>query len=414
MVRAAYTAAFAGRRGERPERATHGLRPDARVEDGLAGGRLGRARWWAPDALAPKSIDKWASAGPNGAFRTPGGKWRMLFENVAVAGLAHVDAPHRITSAEFEDRLAPTYERLGIRPGILRDVAGIEARRWWDEGVQPSDAATLAARKVLDESGVSPDRIGVLVNTSVCRDFVEPSTACLVHGKLGLAPSCLNFDIGNACLAFLNAMEMVGSLLERGAIEYGLIVDGEGSRSIQQVTIERMLGADMDEASFRRQFATLTLGSGAVAMLMTRRDLAPDGAVFKGGVMRAATQHSGLCWGHNDHMETDTKALLFAGVSLAQQTWKGAEQLLGWQGAELDELVMHQVSAVHTATLCQTLGLDSRKALLTFPELGNVGPASVPITLSKAVEAGRITKGDRVALMGIGSGLNCAMFELVW
>jgi 3-oxoacyl-[acyl-carrier-protein] synthase III len=338
----------------------------------------------------------------------------MLFQNVAVAGLAHVDAPHRVTSAELEDRLAPTFERLGIRLDVLRTLAGIEARRWWDEGVQPSDAATMAAEKLLGEVDVPRDRIGVLVNTSVCRDFVEPSTACLVHGNLGLAPTCLNFDIGNACLAFLNAMELVGSLIERGAVDYGLIVDGEGSRYIQQVTIERMLQPEMDERSFRKQFATLTLGSGGVAMLLTRRDLAPDGAVFRGGVMRSATQHSRLCWGQNHHMETDTKKLLFAGVELALETWKTAQEALGWKASELDELVMHQVSAVHTSTLCQTLGLDMKKALLTFPELGNVGPASVPITLSKAVEAGRVTKGDRVALMGIGSGLNCAMFELVW
>ena len=54
------------------------------------------------------------------------------------------------------------------------------------------------------------------------------------------------------------------------------------------------------------------------------------------------------------------------------------------------------------------------KVLETYPELGNVGPAGVPIALSKAVEAGRIQVGDRIALMGIGSGLNCTMAEIVW
>ena len=80
----------------------------------------------------------------------------------------------------------------------------------------------------------------------------------------------------------------------------------------------------------------------------------------------------------------------------------------------LNELVLHQVSAVHTAKLCKALGLDVNKALLTFPSLGNIGPASLPITLSKSIEQGRVKSGDRVGLLGIGSGLNCAMSEIRW
>jgi 3-oxoacyl-[acyl-carrier-protein] synthase-3 len=338
----------------------------------------------------------------------------MQFENVAVAGLAHVEAPHRIPSTQLEDRLAATCERLELRPDLLRSLAGIEARRWWDPGTRPSDAATLAAAKVLEETGVPREKIGVLVNTSVCRDFLEPSTASIVHGNLKLPATCRNYDLGNACLAFINAMELVGMQIERGVIDYGLIVDGESSRDIQEATIERMRGPDMTASQFRREFASLTLGSGGVAMVLTRRELCPDGPALRHGVMRAATEHAKLCWGHATHMETDTKALLFAGVELAMQTWQAAQAELGWKAAELDELVLHQVSAVHTTMLCQALGLDASKALLTFPEYGNIGPASVPFTLAKAREAGRLSKGGRVALMGIGSGLNCAMFELGW
>lgn len=338
----------------------------------------------------------------------------MKFTDVAIAGLAYAEAPHRVPSTQFEDELADTFARLEVRPDVLRSLAGIEARRWWDPGTKPSDAATLAARKVLGESGVDPAKIGVLVNTSVCRDFLEPSTASIVHGNLGLPSTCMNFDLGNACLAFVNAIEMVGALIERRAIEYALIVDGEGSRDIQEATLARMKSGDMTAAQFRKEFASLTLGSGGVAMLLTHRDNAPDGPRVVGGVSRAATQHARLCWGHATHMETETKQLLFAGVTLARETWAAAQETLGWSDAVLDELVLHQVSLVHMATLCQTLGITMSKALLTFPQLGNVGPASVPITLHQAVAAGRIQKGNRVALMGIGSGINVSMLELVW
>ena len=71
----------------------------------------------------------------------------MLFKNVSIAGLAHVDAPHTLTSQEINERLKPTLDRLGIRVDVLGDIAGIHARRMWDEDVQASDAATLAARR---------------------------------------------------------------------------------------------------------------------------------------------------------------------------------------------------------------------------------------------------------------------------
>ena len=76
----------------------------------------------------------------------------MNFENVSVLSVAHVDAPHRITSEEIEKQLAPTMERLGIRPDLLRDLSGIMERRVWDEGMQPSQAAAMAGEPPLLKS----------------------------------------------------------------------------------------------------------------------------------------------------------------------------------------------------------------------------------------------------------------------
>lgn len=338
----------------------------------------------------------------------------MHFHNVSILGVAHVDAPLRVTSAELSGRLAGTLERLGMRPDVLETASGIVARRYFPDGTQPSHAAALAAEEVLAQTGLDRAKIGILVNTSVCRDYIEPSTACLVHHRLGLPPECVNFDIGNACLAFMNGMQIVGNMIERGQLDYGLIVDGEDARHVQDATIERLNRPETTAQQFRDQFATLTLGSGGAAMILCRSDLAPDGHRFVGAVSRAATQHSGLCRGQVDQMYTDAKALLFAGLELAGETYAHAQTALGWAGPALDEYVLHQVSGTHTAMLCQALGLDLAKVLAIYPEFGNIGPASVPIVLSKAAQAGRLKKGNRIGLMGIGSGLNCSMAEVVW
>jgi 3-oxoacyl-[acyl-carrier-protein] synthase-3 len=338
----------------------------------------------------------------------------MRFENVSIISVSHIDAPHRVASADIESRLAPTLERLGMRPDLLRDASGIEARRFWDEDVQPSDVATQAARLAIESSGIEADRLGILINTSVCRDYVEPSTACLVHGNLGLPSTCMNFDLGNACLGFINGMDMVGNMIDRGQIDYGIVVDGESSRFVTERTIAQLLDPSIDEAAFRASFATLTLGSGAAAMVLGRSDLAPEGHRFLGGVNQAATEHNRLCFGQVDRMVTDTRSLLVAGLGLAARTWQLASAEFGWTSDVLDWLVLHQVSKPHTEKLSELLGLDVSKIYRLYPEYGNIGPAGVPIVLSKLASEGKLAAGQRIALMGIGSGLNCTMAEVVW
>lgn len=338
----------------------------------------------------------------------------MKFKNVVIQSLTAVDPPIRVTSIEIEKQLKATFDRLGIRDNLLEEVSGIGARRFWEDGTLPSDAATLAAEKVLDDAGIDRGKIGVIINTSVCRDYLEPSTACIVHGNLGLADNCLNFDVGNACLAFLNGMDIASRMIERTEIDYALIVDGESSRPITEATIERLQDPDVGAEQFRAEFASLTLGSGAAAMILARKELAPQGHPYLGSVSRSATEFNKLCQGQMDRMVTDTRILLSEGLKLASKTFLAAKIAFGWVASELDQFIIHQVSKVHTDSLVKLLGLDPEKVHAIYPEMGNIGPASVPIVLAKAAELGRIKRGDRVALLGIGSGLNCSMAEIIW
>ena len=338
----------------------------------------------------------------------------MLFKNVSIAGLAHIDAPHTLTSQEINERLKPTLDRLGIRTDVLGDIAGIHARRMWDDGQQASDVATLAARKALLDAGIGVEKIGLLVNTSVSRDYLEPSTASIVSGNLGVGDECMTFDVANACLAFINGMDIAARMLERGEIDYALVVDGETANLVYEKTLERMAAPDVTEQQFRDEMAALTLGCGAAAMVLARRELVPDAPRYKGGVTRSASEFNQLCRGNLDRMVTDTRMLLIEGIKLAQKTFGAAKLALGWAVDELDQFVIHQVSQPHTKAFIKTLGIEPTKVMTIFGEFGNIGPASVPIVLSKLKELGRLKKGDRIALLGIGSGLNCSMAEVEW
>lgn len=129
-----------------------------------------------------------------------------------------------------------------------------------------------------------------------------------------------------------------------------------------------------------------------------------------GGASRAATQHHELCVGDFDKMRTDAQGLLVAGMELATDLWKDASSDFDW--TSMDRYIVHQVSQVHTTKTAEALGLPLDRIPLTFPTLGNAGPAAVAITLAK--EQPQLHSGDRVLMMGIGSGLNMTCLELAW
>ena len=97
-------------------------------------------------------------------------------------------------------------------------------------------------------------------------------------------------------------------------------------------------------------------------------------------------------------------------MELVTAAWREARTDWSWSG--MDRYITHQVSSVHTNAIVKAIGLDPKRVPVTYPHLGNVGPASIPITLDR--EQATLRAGDRVLLMGVGSGLNTGMLELAW
>jgi acyl-CoA:acyl-CoA alkyltransferase len=338
----------------------------------------------------------------------------MRYEHVDIAGVAHVLPPHTVTSAELEDRMGGALARLGYPRGTIEKLTGVRERRWWDPGVKASEAAAEAGRKLLAQLDLAPGQIQALVNGSVSRDYLEPANATLVAGRLGLAPHCMNHDVTNACLGFLNGMVCVANLIELGAIDTGMVVAAEITRDGLGRTLERMNDEGATADDFRNNFASLTLGSGAVAAVLRRRDPARPGHRLLGAVWNADTTHNDLCVAAPHEMRADAHGLLVHGVDCAVRTWPKAAEAFGWPPDRPDEVIFHQVGLTHFVKTFERLELPLDKALVTFPYLGNTGPVSVPITLSIGVQQGRIRPGTEVALFGVGSGLGSMVLGVQW
>lgn len=344
----------------------------------------------------------------------------MLFQNVCVESLA-VSLPDEVwSSAEVEERLRPVYERLKLPFGRLELMTGIKSRRFWPPGMRPSEASAAAGRAVLAKSGLRGDQVELFIHSAVSRDMLEPATASFAHRLIGLPAAAQVLDVSNACLGFLNALTLAGGLIESGQIGCALVATGESGRPLVENTIRTLLEKPLGRGEIKPYFANLTIGSGAAAAIVCHRSLV-TGRPHRllGGVARAATEHSDLCKGDAESpdayaMRTDSEQLLLAGVALARDTWRDFKAATGWTMEGVDRIVGHQVGSAHRRQLYEALGLDLAKDFSTFETLGNMGSASLPATLAAAVDTGAVREGDRVALFGIGSGLNCLMLALEW
>lgn len=387
----------------------------------------------------------------------------MNYRKVYVDAIGYELPPVVVSSNDLEDRLRPVLETLRIPEGQLEAWTGIIERRWWEAGYPVSRGATAAARKALASADLPAERVEVLIYAGVCREELEPATACRVAAALGVSPSAAIYDISNACLGVLNGMVDVANRIELGQIRAGLVVSCETAREINDAVIDQLL-ADRSMDRFRASLATLTGGSGAVAVLLTDGSFAhSERRRLMGGVTQAAPEHHRLCrWGidsmlpaavdkleailpsvltqtkvgdvvpgvlahrisdmlpdrlspaFNQFMATDSISLLRFGVDLGLRSWKSFLTRLGWAKDQIDKVICHQVGASHRDSILRAIEIPLEKNYSTFEYLGNIGTVSLPLTAALAEERGFLCPGDKVGFLGIGSGLNCLMLGLEW
>jgi acyl-CoA:acyl-CoA alkyltransferase len=341
----------------------------------------------------------------------------MRYQHVCLESFGYVLPDEIVTSDELEQRLAPAYERLRLPPGRLELMTGIRERRFFPPGASMGRLSGESGRRALAAARLDARHVGALIHGSVCRDYLEPATACGVHHALGLPPECLVYDTSNACLGILTGMLQAANMIELGQVRAALVVGTECGRTLVENTISRL----NDDASIGRrevkQFvASLTIGSGSVAVLLCDRELSQTQNRLGGAVVRAHTHDHGLCRsdGLESFMRTDSEQLMLAGVETASHTFRQFLHELEWSREDIAKTVCHQVGAAHRKLMFESLRLSVDVDFPTFETLGNTGAVALPLTMAVAAEAGRLTHGDRVAMLGIGSGINCQMLGVTW
>lgn len=343
----------------------------------------------------------------------------MQFERLVIDALAYDVPEESWTSEQIEAQLAPVYERLKLPEGRLELMTGITERRFYPRDLQASEASTRAGKKLLEKWGGDVASVDMLIHAAVCRDRLEPATAAYVHSALGFTSKTAFLDVSNACLGVLSALQLAGGMIESGQAKRVMVVAGENGRPLVEDTIALLNSGDFTRNSIKPYFANLTIGAGAVAMMLCAEDCATHEKALKlkGAVCRANSSVNELCQGDSQSgngllMETDSEALLVAGLGLAKETWDAFSEDFGDPEA-FDRFISHQVGKRHRDQLFERLGISLEKDFSSFPTWGNVGSVSLPMTLAQYLEQRPEAAAlERVALLGIGSGLSSMMLAL--
>ena len=347
----------------------------------------------------------------------------MRYSKVCIESFGYT-IPEEIWSSDLvEQKLAPLYQRLRLPEGRLELMTGIRERRFWPADAAPSEMSVNSCKLALQAADIDPASVGCLIHGSVCRDFLEPATACTVHHQLGLPRDCFIFDVSNACLGILTGIIQAANMIELGQIKSALVVGSEGGRQLVQHTIDTLnRDESLTRKSIKSAVASLTIGSASCAVLLTDASISKTNNRLLAAAVNANTQFHDLCQSHSDQagadmlplMQTDSERLMHHGVETGVDTLIEFLKESDWSIADIERTICHQVGTAHQKLMLESLGINPELDYSTFSWLGNTGSAALPITLASACESEFIKPNQNVALLGIGSGINCMMLAVNW
>jgi 3-oxoacyl-[acyl-carrier-protein] synthase-3 len=300
--------------------------------------------------------------------------------------------PRRLSN----DDLARDLAERGIETSDawIVERTGIRARHFAADGVASSDLAVLAARAALQAAGREAADIDLIIVATSTPDMVFPSTACIVQQKLGVH-GCPAFDVQAVCAGFVYALTVADALIRTGSARRALVIGAE--------VFSRIL-------DFNDRTTCVLFGDGAGAVVLEASnepgllasDLHADGR-HVGILCTPGTVAGGKVIG-DPTLKMDGPAVFKLAVGVLESAARAVLDKAGKTAADIDFLVPHQanIRIMHSTTRKLKLGAD--KLIVTVDEHGNTSAASIPLALDVAVRDGRIRRGHKLLLEGVGGG----------
>jgi 3-oxoacyl-[acyl-carrier-protein] synthase III len=327
---------------------------------------------------------------------------------IRITGIGAYVPDQRVTNDDLSRRVDTSTEWISTKTGILE-------RRVSAPDECPSDMAAEAARRCLLHAGVDAAEVDLIIVACASPDQVQPAVACLVQDKLGIAArGCAAFDVNSVCAGFVVALNAAHAMMlaDTAQFRHALVI---GSDAFSKIL-------DWDD---RRTCVYFGDGAGAVLLSQTpggssrmRFRLGSDGRGARfievpAGGTRVQVDAKVLEKRLNKFRMDGPKVWEFA-VETVPRTIRALLSDHGLTTADLDLLVLHQSNLRMIEAIMKSLDLSMEQTVTTLETYGNTAAASIPITLHRALETGRLRRGTRTLLCGFGGGLSWGAALLDW
>lgn len=268
---------------------------------------------------------------------------------------------------------------------------GIRQRYFCGEGESTTTLAIAAAKQALERSGLAPEEIGCLLVATSSGEYAMPSTACLVHGALGLAEGIPVMDVGAACAGFLYALETARALLMAQGARYAMVIGAEQMSFLQDMT-DRGVCVLFGDGAGAAVFALD--GQREYTSVQGTRS---DPAIRSGcpGITRQVP------------MQMDGQAVFRFAAAIIPKCVQDLFAKGGKTMEDVDWVVCHQANERILDASIRRLG-GGEKFYKNIGRYANTSAASIPIALDEMNEQGLLREGQRVVMVGFGGGLTWA------
>ena len=283
---------------------------------------------------------------------------------------------------------------------------GIAAKHKCGMDQTAADFSYSAAKQMEAAGRYKPEEIGILINVTQNPDYRTPSTALVLHKRLGLNKSCLAFDVNLGCSGFVYGVSLAASLLKTSNVEKALVFIGD--------TLGRgRKGLSIDQRSSN---TTLLFGDASAAVLLEK----DTNCNIKSALMSDGTGHKALstpynAWKHPVGPESipgDDIAVFNFTINEVPALLKDFTAKVGSNMEAYDALVLHQANMMIIKNIAKRVGMPMEKVPVTLDRFGNTSGASVPLTIVDKYGAVEEERELNLLTSGYGVGLSWGVMEV--